>query len=94
MFLQGFHRTVGGLLGDGIVKPWRGIVGVEFLGDGVFLLIERNAFFLIVGLAQVTADEGVVGIEAGGDFDFPAAGFQIALADLGQPNPRRGKGAA
>ncbi len=82
--LQRLHRSVGGLLGDGVVEPGRGIVGVEFLGDGVFTLIELGALFLVVGLAEVAADEGVVGVEAGGDLDLPAARLQVALADLGQ----------
>ena len=89
---QGLHRPVGGLLGDGVVEPGGGVVGVEFLGDGVFTLVQFRALFLVVGLAEVAADEGVVGVEAGGDLDLPSARLEVALADLGQTQTQARQG--
>ena len=89
--LQRFHRPVGGLLGDGVVKPGGGVVGVEFLGNGVFPFVEAGTLFLVEGLAQVAADQGVVGIQAGGDLDFRPSLLQLAVTDLGQPISQSGQ---
>ena len=65
---------------------------VQFLGNGILALVQPGAFLFIVGFAQIAADQGVVGVQAGGNLEVPAALIQIALADLGQPQtqPREG----
>ena len=55
--MQGLHRPVGGLLGNGVIEVWRRVVGVQLLGDLVFALIQPGALFLVKRLAQVAADQ-------------------------------------
>ena len=66
--------------------------GVQFLGNGILALVQPGALLFIVGFAQIAADQGVVGVQAGGNLDVPAALVQMALPDLGQPQtqPRQG----
>ena len=77
---------------DGIIEPGRGILGVQFLGHRHTRARPTRAFLFIVGFAQIAADQGVVGVQAGGNLEFPPPSSQIALADLGQPQtqPRQG----
>src|SRR5262249_12925348 len=53
---------------------------------------QRYAFLFVVSFAQIAADKGVVGVQAGGNFEVPASLIQTALADLceAQAEPREG----
>src|SRR5262249_25450309 len=37
--LQSFYRSVGGLLGDRVVEPWRGVLRVQPLGRRILTLV-------------------------------------------------------
>ncbi len=91
MILQGFNGAVHALLEDGIVEPRCGVHGVELLGGGKLGCRQGLSLLLIVGLAQIAADEGIVHVEARGDFDFLAAFLKVPLADLRKPEtePRK-----
>ena len=91
--LQGLHRTVDGLLANGIVEVGRGIVRIQLLGQvelfgsqGVTLLFE-------VGLAQITSDECIVGIQSCRDLDIAASLTKVAISNLGESQPKAGQGA-
>lgn len=90
--MQGLHRPVRCLFRDRIVEPWGGILGVQFLSNTILALIQRYAFLFIVGLAQIAPDNGVIGVQARGNLDLSASLMQIALPDLGQPEPQPGEG--
>src|SRR5438445_12716282 len=90
--MQGLHRPVRSLLGDRIVKPWRGILGVKSFGNCILAIIQRRSFFFIVSFAQIAADKSVVGVQAGGSLEVPATLVQIALPDLGQTQTQSWEG--
>ncbi len=89
--MQRLDRPVGGLLVDGVVEPGGGVLGIEELGLLELGLGEPAALLLEVSLAEVAADQRVVGIEGSGYLDLLGAGVEIPFADLreAQAQPRQ-----
>src|SRR5205807_3701362 len=90
--VQGLDWPVRGLLADRIVKMRCRVVGVQLLGHGVLALVEPRALLLVIRLAEITADDGVVGVEARRCLDLATSAVQVALPDSGQPQPEPGQG--
>ena len=49
--MQRLHRSVSGLLVDGVIKPRRGVLGVEKLGLFEFGRDQDSTFLLEIGFA-------------------------------------------
>lgn len=90
--MQGRHQPVEALLAQGVVEPGGGVVRVEVSGDIVLPPGLAVPLLLVVGLAEVAADQGVAGIEGGGDLDFRPPCLQLTLPDQRQSQSETGKG--
>ena len=80
--LQRLHRTVRGLLGDGVVEPRRRVLRIGLLGQLVLAADQVVALRLEVGLAQVAAQERLTRVEADRQLDLPTALRERPVADL------------
>ena len=73
MIEHGLDGPVDALQADRVVEIWRGIERIELLGEGELPGVERIAFLLEIGLAEIGAEQRVGGIEADSHLQVTAA---------------------
>ena len=83
-FDAGFHRPVFGMQAQRVEQVGGRVLGVELPRHRVLLGVERRAFLLVVGAAEVRAQDCAVRVERNRGLDLDASGHQVTPADQRQ----------